>query len=147
MGVPVWQLDSWSAAWILLGIGRLGLPLGRSNRRATALLLMAMKERTFSWLFFVLTDRGASRCLTRSFHEWPGWVGGLAMLVATAGVVLLSAPKGRRRVTGRVTGGDAALRLAERCSRHGSGVWCAVSVFCGATGVRRWPKMRGARRW
>lgn len=78
---------SW-ATWLALGaVAQLG---------ATALLLMAMKARNF----IVAVSFSKTEVLqvalfgTLFLHELPGWVGGMAMLVATVGVVLLSAPKG-----------------------------------------------------
>lgn len=92
-----WQMDasvarpgfSWLwAGWLALGaVAQFG---------ATALLLMAMKERNF----IVAVSFSKTEVLqvalfgTLFLGELPGWVAGLAMLVATTGVVMLSAPQG-----------------------------------------------------
>ena len=78
---------SWPwAAWLAFGaVAQLG---------ATALLLMAMKERNFIVAVSLSKTEVLQVALfgTLFLHELPGWVGGLAMLVATLGVVMLSAP-------------------------------------------------------
>jgi drug/metabolite transporter (DMT)-like permease len=74
-------------AWLSLGaMAQLG---------ATALLLMAMKERNFivavTWS---KTEVLQVALLSVVFlHELPGWVSAVSMLVATVGVVMLARPK------------------------------------------------------
>lgn len=131
----VWQLDShgarpgfsWHwAAWLTLGaVAQLG---------ATALLLMAMKERNFIVAVSFSKTEVLQVALFGTFflHEWPGWVGGLAMLVATAGVVLLSAPKSVTKSDGTSDGrSDAAAqgwRSAAAAMGLGSGALFAFSA-------------------
>lgn len=81
------HLDASYWAWIALGaMAQLG---------ATALLLAAMKARNF----IIAVTYSKTEILqvalfgTLFLREMPGWVSALAMLVATVGVVLLSAPK------------------------------------------------------
>ena len=62
---------------------------------ASALLLMAMKERNFIVAVAYSKTEVLQVALfaTLFLHELPGWLTALAMLTATAGVMLLSAPK------------------------------------------------------
>ena len=73
--------------WMVLG--------AVSQLVATALLLLAMKERNFVVaVAYSKTEVLQVALLATVFlNEWPGWLSGLAMGVATAGVVILSAPK------------------------------------------------------
>jgi drug/metabolite transporter (DMT)-like permease len=134
-----WQLDesaarpgfAWAwAGWLAFGaVAQLG---------ATALLLMAMKERNF----IVAVSFSKTEVLqvalfgTLFLHELPGWVGGAAMLLATVGVVMLSAPTSDAKGQGWLTAA-AAMGL-------GSGALFAFSAvgYRGAaltqTGVSPW---------
>ena len=75
------------AAWIALG--------ALAQLAATALLLVAMRERNF----IVAVTWSKTEVLQVAFfgtlllQEVPGWLTGTAMLASTAGVVLLSMPK------------------------------------------------------
>ena len=92
----LWQLDTHSArptlgasylAWLVLGAA--------AQLGATALLLMAMKQRNFIVAVAFSKTEVLQVLLfgTLFLHEQPGWVAAVAMLLATSGVVLLSAPK------------------------------------------------------
>ncbi len=84
-------------AWLTLG--------AISQLAATALLLRAMKERNFIVAVAYSKTEVLQVALfaTLFLHELPGWMSGLAMLIATAGVVILSIPKSATQ--GETTGG------------------------------------------
>jgi len=82
---PTWSARY--AAWLSLGaLSQLG---------ATALLLMAMKERNFIVAVTWSKTEILQVALFSVFflHELPTWMSALAMFVATVGVVLLGMPK------------------------------------------------------
>jgi drug/metabolite transporter (DMT)-like permease len=119
-----WQLDGAGPRPVLntaylawLGFGALA-QLG-----ATALLLMAMKERNF----IVAVTYSKTEVLqvalfgTLFLHELPGWVSAIAMAVATLGVLLLSAPPAGAAGTNRWWSAAAWLGL-------GSGTLFAFSA-------------------
>lgn len=93
-------------AWLLLG--------AVSQLAATALMLVAMKQRNFViGVAYSKTDAlQVALFSTLLLHELPGWVTMLAMALATAGVVMVSLPQkaGEADVGGvRAWTGKAAL--------------------------------------
>ena len=78
-------------AWASLG--------ALSQLAATALLLLAMKERNFIVAVAYSKTEVLQVALfaTLFLHELPGWLTALAMLTATAGVMLLSMPNAASR--------------------------------------------------
>lgn len=91
----VWQFADGAKPFLSLRYGG-WLSLGAmAQLGATALLLMAMKERNFilavAWSKTEILQVALFSLLF--LGELPGWLSALAMLVATAGVLLLSRPK------------------------------------------------------
>jgi drug/metabolite transporter (DMT)-like permease len=86
-GVTAPSFGAGYLAWIALG--------AVSQLAATALLLLAMKERNFVVAVAYSKTEVLQVALfsTLFLHELPGWLSAVAMLMATAGVVLLSIPK------------------------------------------------------
>lgn len=82
-----------------------------SQLAATALLLLAMKERNFIVAVAYSKTEVLQVALfaTLFLHELPGWLTALAMFTATAGVMLLSMPNAPRQVTQAIAPGSAAL--------------------------------------
>lgn len=74
-----------------------------SQLAATALLLLAMKERNFIVAVAYSKTEVLQVALfaTLFLHELPGWLTALAMLTATAGVMLLSMPNATTKTTAR----------------------------------------------
>ena len=124
-----WQMDasalrpgfSWPwAAWLAFGaVAQLG---------ATALLLMAMKERNFIVAVSLSKTEVLQVALfgTLFLGELPSWIGGLAMLVATVGVVMLSSPKG---------GASSGTGKAANSGQKGRGWWSAAAAMGLASGA------------
>ena len=81
-----------------------------SQLAATALLLLAMKERNFIVAVAYSKTEVLQVALfaTLFLHELPGWLTALAMLTATAGVMLLSMPKATPKTPLPGSAGQAA---------------------------------------
>ncbi len=96
-------------AWLALG--------AVSQLVATALLLRAMKERNFIVAVAYSKTEVLQIALFAAIflHEIPGWASALAMLVATAGVVILSMPNAA------VPGGMPATSWLSRTAVFGLG--------------------------
>ncbi len=88
-----------------------------SQLLATALLLLAMKERNFIVAVAYSKTEVLQVVLFSSLflQELPGWLPALAMLTATIGVVILSAPKAA------VPGGEPASAWVSRAALFGVG--------------------------
>lgn len=97
------------AGWMVLG--------AISQLLATALLLLAMKERNFIVAVAYSKTEVLQVALfaTLFLHEMPGWLAALAMVIATVGVVILSAPKAA------VAGGEPASTWMSRAALFGVG--------------------------
>ncbi len=102
-GVALPRIDATFAGWVVLGAG--------SQIAATALMLAAMKLRSFV-IATAYTKTEALQVAVFALvvlHERLSWLAILAILVATAGVLLMSWPK---RPAGAAPGQDAGVGRA-----------------------------------
>jgi drug/metabolite transporter (DMT)-like permease len=89
---------------------------------------MAMKERNFIVAVSLSKTEVLQVALfgTLFLGELPSWIGGLAMLVATVGVVMLSSPKG---------GASSGTSQAANSGQKGQGWWSAAAAMGLASGA------------